>query len=265
MKSISSLSPKILNFLIYLFPLSFILGNFIINVTLFLISVFGLFYYNRKLFDFKKDIPLILIIIFFFLIVLSTVIEMNTSYDNVFLLKSILFFRYFIFLIVVRCMFLNGDINFNKFFLFCMFLSSFVAIDVIFQKFVGVDLFGIQPSDSYAGIIYSGIFGEEAIAGSYIQRFAVIGCFSIPWLFNKNYKKSFPVFIVLLTLCFFGTLVSGNRIPTLMFAFFFFLVSTIFIIKKINYKIIFISFLLVSSFSLILINNPEIKKRYHSF
>ena len=264
MKNSNYFLPKILSFFIYFFPFSFILGNFVVNVTLTIISVLGIVYYKNKIFKFKNNKPLILIIIFFILVFVSTLVELGTKQESGYLLKSLLFFRYLIFMIVVRCMFLSGDINFKKFFLFCMFLACFAASDVIFQYFVGIDFFGIKPKH-----FLSGMFGEEAIAGGYIQRFAVLGCFSVPWLFNKNYRKSFPIFFLLLAICFFGTIISGNRVPTLMLILFFLLVSIIFAVKKINYTRMIISLMVIGSlvlgsFVIILSNNPVLKNRYHS-
>ena len=44
-----------LNWLIYLFPLFYVLGNFFVNVSVTLISIIGLILYKWKIFDFKKD------------------------------------------------------------------------------------------------------------------------------------------------------------------------------------------------------------------
>ena len=49
-----------LNWLIYLFPLFYVLGNFFVNVSVILISIIGLILYKWKIFDFKKDNLLIL-------------------------------------------------------------------------------------------------------------------------------------------------------------------------------------------------------------
>ena len=51
----------LLNWLIYLFPLSYIIGNFFINASIVLISITGLILYKWKIFDFKKDSFLFLI------------------------------------------------------------------------------------------------------------------------------------------------------------------------------------------------------------
>jgi len=251
---------KVINLLIYCFPLSFILGNFIVNLTVFFISLLGIIHYKNKIFDFKKNNPLNLIIVFFVLVFLSTLFEFIKFKDTGFILKSVLFFRFLLFLLVIRALLLNDDINLKKFFLSCIFFSSFVSIDIIFQYFVGVDFFGNKPEH-----FHSGLFGDEAIAGGYIQRFSIIGCFAIPWLFDKKYKKSFSIFFLLLSICFLGTLLSGNRMPVIMFLLFFFLISIIFSIKKINYVINIITFLVFFVFVLILNNNQEIKGRYNSF
>ena len=85
--------PKYLNFLIYIFPITFILGNFFINILIFFVSVLGIIYYKKEIFNFKDNISLILIFVFFFLIFISTGIESYNISNNDKLVKSVLFFR----------------------------------------------------------------------------------------------------------------------------------------------------------------------------
>ena len=73
----------LLNWLIYLFPLFYILGNFFINASVALISITGLALYRWKIFDFKKDNFLILIGAFFLIIIISTFFESISNPGNV--------------------------------------------------------------------------------------------------------------------------------------------------------------------------------------
>ena len=75
MKSQYLSPPNFLNALICLLPLSFILGNSLINIEIVLISLIGILFYKNQLFDFKKDNVLILIIIFFVTLIFSTLLE----------------------------------------------------------------------------------------------------------------------------------------------------------------------------------------------
>ena len=105
----------LLNWLIYLFPLFYILGNFFINVSVVLISITGLALYRWKIFDFKKDNFLIIIGAFFLIIIISTFFESISNPGNVKFYKSIIFLRFFILLLVVRYALINDHINLKKF------------------------------------------------------------------------------------------------------------------------------------------------------
>ena len=166
MKSLNIANPNILNFLAYSFPLSFILGNLFINIVTLLIILFGFYIYKEKLFDFKKDSILTYIFLFFVLLLISTIIENNENH----IIKSVLFLRYFFLLLVLRCMIINGDLNIKKFFLICLTFSIIISLDVIFQYFVGVNIFGQESTIQHR----SSFFGSEKIAGGYIQRFFLI-------------------------------------------------------------------------------------------
>ena len=146
MKSFKISIPKTLNLLIYSLPLVFILGNFLVNIVVLIFSIIGIIHYKKEVFIFDKYNPLSLIIIFFILILFSTSIEYltgNIGTNN--LIKSFVFLRYLVFLMVLRCMIINNDLDLKKTLLVSFIFSSFVACDVIFQYFVGVDIFGNKP------------------------------------------------------------------------------------------------------------------------
>ena len=83
----------LLNWLIYLFPLFYILGNFFVNISVFLISLIGLILYQWKIFDFKKDNWLVFIGFFFLIVIISTVFENTLNPGNVKIYKSIIFYN----------------------------------------------------------------------------------------------------------------------------------------------------------------------------
>ena len=233
-------APNFLNFLIYLFPLAFILGNFFINIEIVLISLIGILFYKNQLFDFKKDYILILIIIFFSIVILATLIEIYKNPESFELKKAILFLRYLIFLIVLRCMVLKEHFNFKMFLLSCLLFSSFLSIDIIFQYSFGFNILGWETGEHRR----SSFFGSEFIAGGYIQRFSVLGIFVIPFFLKKNYHKIIVAFLALI-ICFLGILLSGNRMPTIMFLFFIILLSLVFSFKKIKYTLQLVLALLI--------------------
>ncbi len=263
MKSFKLSMPKTLNLLIYSFPLAFILGNFFINILVFLFSILGIVYYKKEPFIFEKYNPLSLIILFFVLILFSTSIEYLTNNIGVdYLVKAFVFLRYLIFLMILRYMILKNDLDLKKTLFFFLFFSSFVACDVIFQYVVGVDIFGNKP---VGGVFFSGVFGSEAVAGSYIQKFAIIGFFSLPLLLRNRNSKFIYIAFSLLIICFLGTLLSNNRIPTIMFCFFLFISALFLLFKKSDLKNVILIFLSIFVIVWWASGIDAIKIRYGSF
>ena len=101
---------RVFNILLFLFPVSFLLGNLLINLEIFLFILFGLFFYGFKIFDIKTK-SLLLLTSFFILLFFSTTITNLNEYRDDSLIKSILFFRYFICLLIVRYAVKDGSLN----------------------------------------------------------------------------------------------------------------------------------------------------------
>ena len=82
-----------LQILIYLFPLSFIFGNLIINFFILFISVIGILLYRKKIFIWKDKLIINLIFSFFLLILISSYFNYFFYKENADAFKSILFLR----------------------------------------------------------------------------------------------------------------------------------------------------------------------------
>jgi len=245
---------KITQILFYSFPLSFILGNLIISAQLLLFIIASLILiYKEKLNIRFKNIYWILILFFLSLIVITAVhndsinalkfklyqspgllnqtIDVTALKDNS-IFKSFLQVRFLILIFVVDTLFYNKILNLRKFFLFCLCCTSFVSLDVIMQYFVGFDLFGLKSM----GDRNSGPFGDEVIAGGYIQRFSFVSIFFAFKIFNeKKFKK--PLLILIIIIHAVAALFAGNKMPLLLFlsgCFF-----TIIFIKEIRSAMIF--------------------------
>tara|TARA_Y100000590_G_scaffold398345_1_gene480699 strand:- start:528 stop:1493 length:966 start_codon:yes stop_codon:yes gene_type:complete len=135
----------------------------------------------------------------------------------------------------------------------------FLSVDVIYQYFNGYDFFGYMGEASHN----SGIFDEEKIAGSYIQRFSMLGVFSIPLILNtKNPRTHYYIFLFLL-ISIVGIIFSGNRMPVINILLFFLL--PILFLKELRkvFLLIIITSLLVFTFSLK--NNVTYKNNIKSF
>mgnify|MGYP001219630260 CR=1 FL=1 len=253
------ISSKSLNFLIFLFPFSFILGNPFINIEVILISVLGLLLYKNEILNLKKDIIINFIIFFFILIIISTLVDIYQDPQNKNLLKSILYLRYCILLLVLGCAVKKENINFKLLFLSCFICSTFVSLDVILQFIIGKNLLGFTSN----GLHNSSVFGEELIAGSFIQRFGILGIFFAAIIFKQGSKHFFTL-LLYFTIIIIGTVFSGNRMPVLLMLLLIFL-GTI-LVKEIRFSLFLSFFLSLAIISITLKNvNLGYEEYYKSF
>ena len=237
-------SNHLVNFLFCFFPVSFIIGNLFVNLNLILFCFLGIFNLKEKIFQIKFNIFLKIILIFFILIIFSTVLSfakslINEGYsDEIFsrLLKSLVFLRYYLFLLIVYCLNKFHVINLKYFFISAGLTTILISIDVIFQYIFGFNLAGLKN----IGFFNSSFFGDELIAGGFIQRFSFFSIFFIYFIFEKNFF--FRSLFVIISVCILGAsiILSGNRMPFILFLIGLFF---IFFCNKNFFKIIPISFL----------------------
>ena len=287
-KKISNNPYLFVNLVFAFFPFSFIIGSLVVNLNLILFCCIGIFYLKSKILQTKYDFSIKIIFLFFLIIFLSTTINAVRSqyfdgYESdlnlVRFTKSILFFRYFLFLIITYLLSKYGILDFKYFFVTSAFASILVSLDLIFQYIFGFNMIGFENPIPSTGTVdegkdsshwakrlafnsrNSGFFGDEYIAGGYIQRFAFFAVFSSILLFKKkNYVKFiFPLIII----CVLGTgiLVAGNRMPLVMFIFGLLL---IFLFNLKIKKILFISLVaLLILLKFIISSNENYKQSYH--
>ena len=77
-----------------------------------------------------------------------------------------MFLRFLIVYFIIKFLIKEGIIDFKLILLAFGGVSLFVSVDIIFQFFSGKDLFGFDGS----GRRLAGPFGDELIAGSFIQK-----------------------------------------------------------------------------------------------
>ena len=178
---------KFLQILFYAFPISFMLGNQAINLFILLICLFGIIKFNIKLFIWKDKILIILLSLFFLTILISTFYANIGGLNNPDWLKSVLFLRYLILILVLRLLIISEHINLNYFLIFCLSIVSLVGIDVLIQYLFGKNILGFEPLEFYPKTkYYTGIFKEELITGSFILLFSTFGFF---WLAHITKNK----------------------------------------------------------------------------
>ncbi len=262
----NNLALKILQSLVYIFPLSFIFGNLVINVFVILIVLLGVYYYKISLFNWYKKNNLLILTLFFLTVLLSSYYQnffVENSKDSV---KAILYFRYFFFLLVIRSLIINNQIRLNIFLNICFVLTGLVSVDIIAQFIFGQNILGYTAQEFSRNVkYYTGIFGLELIAGGFILMFSILGLFSIFNIFKTD-KKIFHLLIFAFFIIFFllSLVLAGNRMPLLMYV-----ISLIFfaVIYKKKEKIYFLSFVILGFIllSFIVFKSDTLLKRAKNF
>ena len=210
----------IINLLLSLLPISFIAGNLVINLNMILIILSSLFFWKKDFFKIKILLIDKLLIFLFLFSVLTSLINYNNflSSDPILtkenLIKSIAYLRYLLFYFSIRLIIEKNYLNIKTFFISASICVIFVTFDLFLQFFSGKDIFGFPKSD----LKVSGPFGDELIAGSYLQRFCLFLFFLVP--FYKDYFTKINLnFLLLLVfvLLFFSIVISGNRMSVILF------------------------------------------------
>ena len=173
-----------------------------------------------------------------------------------------MFLKYLFFYIVIRFLTEKNIFNLKLFFLSCFICTTFVSLDIFYQFIYGKDIFGIETVGG--GRRLSGPFGDELIAGSYLQRFSIFSFFLLPFFF-LNYSKKLSKYLtpILFIIFFTGLILSGNRMPMILFIF---TISLIVLFHKQTRKYL-IYFVIIFSiiFYTIYNSNNEVKNNFNNF
>ena len=261
---------KLAELLFYAFPISFIIGNLILSLNLLLFIIAGFVLIKKEQLTFRFNASYWLLITFFLYFFLSTTIQFQSPgilnekiqdlpLENNPIFKSIILLRFLFLIIIVDTLFFNNVLNLKKFFFISFICTSFVSFDIIFQYLMGFDLFGLKNLEETR---HSGPFGDEIIAGSYLQRFSL---FSIFYIFvileKKNFNNLLLFFIITIHLT--AILLAGNKIPMLLFFLGYFLIFLI--LKNMRWVLVasLVFFLII--FAGIYKNNNNYRDVYSGF
>ena len=264
------------NLLLAAMPISFIAGNMIININTILLILSTFILFGKNTITIKFYLIDKLIFLFFLLVIITSFSSDYYFYTNKLFhatepwmghistgIKSIFFLKYLLLYLVVRFLVEKQIINLKKFFIVCALCSLFVSFDIVIQFIFGKDIFGYEIVESSRKL--GGPFGDELIAGSYIQRFSLFAFFVLPLYFNSPKFNKFNKFLLPLLFVLFSTtlILAGNRMPLLLFLFIFFL---IFIFQK-EVRKFFLHFIIIFTviFSLLINVNSEIKANFKNF
>ena len=258
---------KIIEVLFYSFPVSFIIGNFVLSMHLLLFLVFALYFIKKEKLQIKFENFYWILIFFFLYLFLSTLIQFQTPgllkdeiqdwpFTGNPIFKSFILLRFLILIIVLDTLFSNNKLEIKKFFFVSLICTSFVSFDIIFQYIMGFDIFGIKPLGEDR---YPGPFGTENIAGSYLQKFCFFSFIYIIYIF-KNKNVSNPLLIFFIVLHAVPLLLAGNRMSVILFLFGFFLMFLF--IKKIRIAAISGGVIFSAIFVILLKDNVQLKNTY---
>lgn len=225
-----------INLVFAFFPISFVIGALFINLNLLLMCCLGAYYLKSKILNTKFNFSIKIIFLFFLIIFFSTSLGfLKTLYFEGFnsinvvpscfstnclsplvkLTKSILFFRFFLLLLIIYLLSKYDILNFKYFFLSASLVAILISLDIIYQYIFGFNIIGLKSS----GYSNSGFFGDEYIAGGFVQRFAFFSIlFTILTFKDKNYVKFISTAIVICIL-FMGIIFSGDKMPLILFIF----------------------------------------------
>ena len=254
-----------LSILLSLMPISFIAGNMIININIIFILLVSSFFYGKKIFQFNYMLLDKLIIVYFLLIIFTGFYNYyffdleNVNSYIVSPTKSLLFLKYLILYLIIRFLVSNGLISLKLFFISCALSSVFVSLDIFYQFYNGKDIFGLETIG--IGRKLGGPFGDELIAGSFIQRFSLFAFFVFPIFFSKYSNKISKFLIPILFVIFLlGIILSGNRMPMILFIFSIFLIL---LLQKQTRKF-FIPFIIIFGviFSILFNFNVEVRTNF---
>jgi len=245
---------SLLKALFYIFPLIMLSRSGLITAYLTILTIYSIYFFYKNKIKIKIFFIDYFIFLFFFLLVFSTVINLqNLGY--LLLFKSVSYIRFGLFFLIIRNLFYYKFLNFKPIIIITSISCIFLSFDIFVQHIYGQDLFGYRPwHDRYAGI-----FNDEPIAGSYIQKFSFL-CISIILLFKKLTIQKKALIILIITTLGIGILMSTDRMPFIMYL----LGITVLIIVTRKFKFLYLLslFLILFFFIIIFKNNTIIEKRY---
>ena len=234
--------------IVYLFPLSIIIGNFYSN---FIVAVSSLTFFIYSIIKRQEEFnnPFFKIfLIFWFLIVVRSLFTSEILFS---FKSSFLFIRYALFCLLVKFLILNNKYFLKNFFKINVTLLIFISIDALIQFYFGKNLFGTFSSQIENNRI-SGVFGKELILGSFITKISFI-LFAIN-IIKKNHYYNFFLIIFFFIVVF----ITGERASFFLFMVGIFYSFLFFREKKLYLYSLIVALILLTT---IIINKDSIKKR----
>jgi len=224
---------NLINLLIALIPLSLILGNSATNINIVLICILGIVIYRFDIFKMNKKKYLYLLYGFFSYLILITLVTnipiltndifldeysyfwigrnatIDTYSENIF--KSFFFLRFLVFFLVINKIVEKKDFNLKFFFISCSFFAILIGFDILIQITFGKNLIGYPITAGRP----SSFFGQEWVAGGFLQKFSLFFIIAMIALPKNNKKHLIPLILFIIFFCI--ILLTGNRMPLLLY------------------------------------------------
>lgn len=246
---------NIANLLIILLPIFLITGPLLSDLSLIIIDFIFLYYLFKN-----KDYSYVNNFYFKLLIIFNIYISARSIFaeDILFSIKSsFTYFRFVVFIFALNYFFSKDkkliDI-FSKIFILTLII---LCVDALVQYIFGVNTLGfkIQNPDKI-----NGLFGDEAVLGSYLVRFfpLLIALF----LFKFELKKNKFIFIGLIFLLSSLIFISGSRSSLLLLILF--LLFVFLLLKEIRKELLFTFISSVILISVLIQISPKIKRSFYA-
>ncbi len=260
-------NSNLLSLVLALFPASFIAGNLIINLNIIILILLSAILFKKEIFSIKITILDKLFLLFFLLIILTgfyndykfivNELDWKSRYSTI--EKSFSYLRYFLLYFIIRFLVEKDKLNLDFFFISCLVCTLFVSFDIFYQLIVGKDIFGfIAPFRKL-----SGPFGDELIAGSFLQRFSIFSFFTL-MLFNNVDKRFLNFYLIFLFIVFLVAIIlSGNRMPFILFILT--ILTILFFYKKTRKYLVSMLVILGIIFTIIYNLSSKVNSNFHVF
>jgi hypothetical protein len=248
-----------LNWLFALFPISFILGNLIINLHLLIFVIIGCIYLNKKKLKLNNKFPILIFFIFCVILIISS------FYNQANIEKSFLFLRVIIFYYIGVILLKEKEFNFGIVFNIFSIIVIIISLDLIFQYFTGYNIIGLEIKKYIKNNLDAGatsFFNNESVAGSFLLNFGFFLIYKIFMTFERKTIKNEIIKSLLVAIVGIGIFVSSQRIPMIFWILFLTIYGIVFYKSKL--KIILFSFIILSLF-IISFSSAKERFRYVSF
>jgi O-antigen ligase len=248
-------SKNINKFLIYFFPISIILGNFVINFVIISCSIIMLISFVKlkdSLFNYLTRNQLIFLILFL-IVTLYTTIFVSKSFEISFIswIKLIISVLFSLFI----SKFLSEENKILNYIKYLVLIILFVAFDGWIQFIFDKNILGFEPVIGHGNRL-TGLFGDEAVLGSFLSKLSLIVFFYF-YFYKKNIYLALCISIFIIC----STLITNERMAFLIVFFSFFNFLLFYVIKKKNYKLLMLIPIILIILAIFIKQNQTIYKQ----